>query len=54
MNFTQEMIDSLVVDVGEAVDTSGLRFIDLFAGIGGMRIPFDENRESMNLSNYDK
>ena len=31
MDFTQEMIDSLVVDVGEAVDTSGLRFIDLFA-----------------------
>lgn len=23
-------------------ETSGLRFIDLFAGIGGMRIPFDE------------
>ena len=31
MDFTQEMIDSLAVDEGEAVDTSGLRFVDLFA-----------------------
>ena len=54
MDFTQEMIDSLVVDESEAVDTSGLCFIDLFAGIGGMRIPFDENSGLINLSNYDK
>jgi len=50
-----QLKDALAIDKPSEVQSPSFRFIDLFAGIGGMRIPFDElGGECVFSSEWDR